>query len=140
MKSTNFLMQEHKFILRALDVLDAISASAERHGKLDEGDAVRVLDFLCWFGDAHHQAKEEEILFPALKGAAAAQKRPVQHMILEHEQERALIEQLQTAVSYPAQTSSVPRSGITFTKRTRFFLKSLVRCWIPPQTTKLWPG
>ena len=98
MKSTNFLMQEHKFILRALDVLDAISASAERHGKLDEGDAVRVLDFLCWFGDAHHQAKEEAILFPALKRAAAAQKRPVQHMILEHEQERALIEQLQTAV------------------------------------------
>jgi hemerythrin-like domain-containing protein len=98
MKSTNFLMQEHKLILRALDVLDAINASAERNRKLDESDTVRLLDFLCWFGDAHHQAKEEAILFPALKRAAAAQKRPVEHMILEHEQERALIEQLQTAV------------------------------------------
>jgi hemerythrin-like domain-containing protein len=91
-------MHEHKLILCALDVLDAMSASAERNGKLDENDIGRVLDFLRWFGDAHHQAKEEAILFPALKVAAAEQTRPVQHMILEHEQERALIEQIEGAV------------------------------------------
>ena len=98
MKSTKFLMQEHKLILRALDVLDAMSASAERNGKLDENDIGSVLDFLRWFGDAHHQAKEETILFPAFKRAAAAQNRLVEHMVLEHEHERALLEEMQTAV------------------------------------------
>lgn len=104
MKSTKFLMQEHKLILRALDVLDAISASAEKNGRLDEHDIGSVLDFLRWFADGHHQAKEEAILFPALTAAAAAQNRPVQHMMLEHEQERALIEQAETAV----RVSSIP--------------------------------
>ena len=98
MKSTRFLMQEHKLILRALDLLDAMSASAERDSNVDEADLGKVLDFLRWFGDAHHQAKEETILFSALKEAAGAQKRPVQHMILEHEQDRKLIEEIETSV------------------------------------------
>lgn len=98
MKSTKFLIQEHKLILRALDVLDAMSASVEGSGKIDEDDADKILDFLRWFGDAHHQTKEETILFPALKSAAAAQARPIQHMIHEHGQDRVLIEEMETAV------------------------------------------
>ena len=98
MKSTKFLIQEHKVILRALDVLDAMSTSVEGSGKIDEADADKILDFLRWFGDAHHQAKEEIILFPALKSAASAQDRPIQHMIHEHGQDRALIEEMETAV------------------------------------------
>ena len=98
MKSTKFLIQEHKLILRALDVLDAMSASVEGSGKIDEDDADKILDFLRWFGDAHHQAKEETILFPALKSAAAAHDRPIEHMIHEHGQDRALIEEMETAV------------------------------------------
>jgi hemerythrin-like domain-containing protein len=95
MRSTKFLIQEHKIILRALDVLDAMSAGAEAKQKLDEADVDELLDFLRWFGDGHHQAKEETILFPALKTAAAAQARSVEHLTLEHNQERALIEELE---------------------------------------------
>src|SRR5438034_2836989 len=98
MKSTKFLMQEHKLILRALDVLDNMAAWAEKNGGVDEADIGRILDFLRWFADAHHQAKEENVLFPALKRAAAAQNRPIAHMMLEHEQDRALIEEIETAV------------------------------------------
>ena len=98
MKSTKFLTQEHKLILRALDVLDNMAAWAEKNGAVDGIDIGSVLDFLRWFGDAHHQAKEDTILFPALKRAAAAQSRHVEHMMLEHEQERALVEQIETAV------------------------------------------
>src|SRR5262245_41904037 len=87
MKSTKFLMQEHKVILRALDVLDNLAAWAEKTGSIDEGDFANILDFLRWFADAHHQVKEETILFPAMKRATAAQRRPVDHMMLEHEQE-----------------------------------------------------
>jgi hemerythrin-like domain-containing protein len=98
MKSTKFLMQEHKLILRALDVLENIALFAEKNGAVDDADVGTVMDFLRWFADAHHQAKEEAILFPALRHAAAAQDRPVQHMMLEHEQDRALIEKIETAV------------------------------------------
>ena len=95
MKATTFLIQEHKLILRALDVLDAMSIVIEKAGTVKELDVEKILDFLRWFGDAHHQAKEETILFPALKSAAASQDRPVEHMTLEHDQERALIEDME---------------------------------------------
>jgi len=99
MKSTDFLIQEHKLILRALDVLDSISASVETAAKADQNDVDTILDFLRWFADAHHQAKEETILFPALKKASAgSQGRPVDHMILEHDQERGLLEDIETDV------------------------------------------
>lgn len=35
------------------------------------------------------------MLFPALKSAAAAQNRAVDHITLEHDQERALIEEIE---------------------------------------------
>lgn len=98
MRSTKFLIQEHKLILRSLDILDAMSASIQRSEPLDERDADTLLDFFRWFADAHHQEKEEAILFPAMKSAAAAEDRPVQHMTVEHERERALISEVETAV------------------------------------------
>jgi hemerythrin-like domain-containing protein len=70
-------MQEHKLILRALDVLDNMAAWAEKNGVVDDVDIANILEFLRWFADAHHQAKEETILFPALTRASAAQTRPV---------------------------------------------------------------
>jgi len=114
-------MQEHKFILRALDVLDNMAAWAQKNGAVDEVDIGNILDFLRWFADAHHQIKEETILFPALKRAAASQGRPVDHMMLEHERERALIEQIETAarlaripdfLSYADKLSSALRNHI----------------------------
>ena len=78
-----------------MDLLDAISASVEKTGTVEDPDIEKILDFLRWFADAHHQAKEETILFPALKSAAASQNRPVAHMTLEHDQERALIEDME---------------------------------------------
>ena len=96
MKSTDLLMQEHKVILRALDVLDAMADLIESTGKAEQSDVDKVLNFLRWFADAQHQAKEETILFPALKRAAATQDRPVEHMSMEHEQERAFVEDLET--------------------------------------------
>jgi hemerythrin-like domain-containing protein len=95
MKSADFLTQEHKIILRALDVLDAMSSSIEKNEVVDQPDIDKILEFLRWFADAHHQAKEETILFPALTRAAASQDRPVEHMTLEHDQERSLIEEME---------------------------------------------
>ena len=95
MKCTDFLIQEHKLILRALDVLDAMAGSIENSQAVEQGDIDKILDFMRWFADAHHQAKEETILFPTLKRAALSQNRPVAHLTLEHDQERALIEDME---------------------------------------------
>jgi hypothetical protein len=48
MKSTAFLIQEHKVILRALDVLDAMSASIEETETCELADIDKILDFLRW--------------------------------------------------------------------------------------------
>jgi len=96
MKSTQFLIQEHKLILRALDVLDAMSALIEKNVTVNLDAVGKILYFMRWFADAHHQAKEDTILFPAVKNAAASQGRPLSHMMLEHDQERSLIEEMET--------------------------------------------
>jgi hemerythrin-like domain-containing protein len=95
MKSTNFLTKEHKLILRALDVMDALAVFMDRGGKVDEEDVDRLLEFFRWFADGHHQAKEETILFPALKAAATEEERPIQHMMFEHNQERHSLDELE---------------------------------------------
>ena len=95
MKATSLLINEHKLILRALDVLDAMTGAAENTGALDRADIDAILDFLRWFADAHHQAKEERILFPALTRAAESQGRSVAHLVLEHGQERVLLEDIE---------------------------------------------
>ncbi len=95
MKATQYLIQEHKLILCTLDVLDAVGTSVEDMGTVKEPDVEKILDFLRWFADAHHQVKEERILFPALKQAAGSQGRSVEHLTLEHNQDRALIGELE---------------------------------------------
>ena len=95
MKATDHLIQEHKVILRALDVLDALAASVETEATVNTEDSDKILDFLRWFADAHHQAKEESILFPAMR-AHASENQSVQHMMFEHDQERQSIEDLET--------------------------------------------
>jgi hemerythrin-like domain-containing protein len=112
MKSTDFLIQEHKVILRTLDVLDAMSASIEKTATCDLADIDKILDFLRWFADAHHQAKEETILFPALKIAAASQSRPVDHMVMEHSRERCLVEELEKDLRLAKLTEFVTSANV----------------------------
>src|SRR5262245_41716543 len=95
MKSTELLTQEHKLILRALDVLDVMNGLIEKANTVEAADIDRILSFLRWFADAHHQAKEETVLFPALRRAASSQSRAVEHMMLEHNQERSLVEDIE---------------------------------------------
>jgi hemerythrin-like domain-containing protein len=111
MKSTELLMQEHKLILRALDVLDGLTASMEAQEQFEEDDVDRVLDFLRWFADAHHQAKEETILFPAIKASTTAEERPVRHMMFEHDQERLAIQELEKDVRLGKLSEFADRAG-----------------------------
>jgi hemerythrin-like domain-containing protein len=98
MKCTDLLFQDHVIILRALDIIDQMAANIEKGDPVHPVDIEDVLRFLRVFGDEHHQAKEESVLFPALLGVARLQHAPLRHMLFEHDQERSLIEGLEDAL------------------------------------------
>ena len=102
MRATELLMEEHEIILNGLRVLDALAARASR-GEAVPAKAVNgVLDFLSGFADAHHHAKEEGILFPAMEEAGFPRDAgPVGVMLHEHEPGRALIAALREAPAQP---------------------------------------
>lgn len=98
MKCTDLLMQDHKVILRALDVLDQMANRVQNDEPVENGDVEMILHFLRAFADDYHQGKEESALFPELLRSSAANQGPLRHMIFEHDQERSLVEGLEEAV------------------------------------------
>jgi hemerythrin-like domain-containing protein len=98
MKSTGLLSQDHKIILRALEVLQAVATRTERGEPVDAEDVRSLLRFLRVFADDYHQAKEESAFFPELMRACAANHDALRHMIFQHNQERSLVEGLEDAL------------------------------------------
>ena len=92
MKCTDLLIQDHKAILRALNVLEAMALHVERDQSVDDEDVETILRFLRTFADDHHQTKEESALFPELRRSCVAGEPSVRHMLFEHDQERSLVE------------------------------------------------
>jgi hemerythrin-like domain-containing protein len=99
MKVSDVLKNEHRLILRALDVLEAMALRTAQGEVLDKRDIHDIVAILKGFADRHHQGKEEAVLFPAL-----LQDRQQQYfeklcsLIFEHEQERSLATGLEEAV------------------------------------------
>jgi hemerythrin-like domain-containing protein len=92
------LIQDHKVILRALNVLEQMAERVGNDKPVDVGDIQILLGFLRGFADNHHQTKEESALFPELM-KTNANNRALDRMIFEHDQERSLVEGLQDALS-----------------------------------------
>ena len=99
MKATDLLMREHKYIIRALNVIQQMASNVE-HGKaLDDRDVEDIIRFLRLFADEHHQGKEEAVLFPAmLKASDPGHLATLRWMTFEHDQERSLVEGLEDAL------------------------------------------
>src|SRR5437763_1266334 len=77
MDPTQILRDEHVMIRAALRAFAALADKLERGGPFSEKLAAGALDFFANFADAHHHAKEERILFPALEpGRVCAPRRP----------------------------------------------------------------
>jgi len=95
MKARTLLLEDHRQILRVLNVLEEVTARVQRGQKPNEKDVKGVVEFLKGFGDSLHQGKEETILFPALLlGPGQKNHRKLGHLIFEHNQERTLINRL----------------------------------------------
>jgi hemerythrin-like domain-containing protein len=98
MRCTDILTEEHKIILRALDVLEQMAAQTEKDQPVEAQDVETLLHFLRVFADAHHQVKEESALFPELMRTTLANDGRVRQMSFEHDQERSLVEGLEDAL------------------------------------------
>jgi hemerythrin-like domain-containing protein len=96
-KCTDYLMQDHKIILRSLNVLQSM-ATTPNSEEIDQNDVAALLRFLRIFADEHHHGKEEGVLFPELMRSSEAQGGPLRHLLFEHNQERSLVEGLEEAL------------------------------------------
>jgi hemerythrin-like domain-containing protein len=98
MKCTDLLIQDHKTILRALDVLEHMAVRVQHGESIEREDVETILRFLRVFADDHHQVKEESALFPELRRTCCTQEPALRHMLFEHDQERSLVDALEDAL------------------------------------------
>lgn len=108
------LVGEHELIERAMDVLRRELEKLPENGH-DEFIIRRATDFLLEFGDHIHNKKEEEFLFPLMVKRNIPQDGPIRVMLLEHETERELLHDMQTASNGLSDISTEAR--IDFAKR-----------------------
>lgn len=89
MRPTDVLRDEHEHILRGCAVLHAMAERLEAGGEVDAKDAATIVDFIRFYADGLHHAKEEHVLFPALTDAGMPRNGgPVAVMLYEHDRGR----------------------------------------------------
>ena len=98
MKSTDLLIQDHKLILRCLDVLENIAMNVQQGGHADAKDVEAILRFFRGFADNYHLAKEESALFPEMLRTAPPPGSPLHHILFQHDQARSLVEAIEEAL------------------------------------------
>jgi len=99
MRATRILMEEHRYILRSLEVISEMADRTANGEDVDYRDVDGILQFLQAFGDDHHQEKEESILFPALLKASNAEEHEcLCRITFEHNQQRSLLEGIEDAL------------------------------------------
>jgi hemerythrin-like domain-containing protein len=87
MNPTDVLRDEHRVILRALDLLERAAAAS-----VPDGWWTTAVAWLRTFADRNHHAKEEAALFPAMiKAGVPSDGGPISVMLEEHAQGRTLV-------------------------------------------------
>lgn len=94
MMPTDMLRDEHRVILRALEVLEQAAERLANGGDLPEGWWAELIGWFRGVADQIHHAKEERYLFPAmaLAGVPATGGGPIVVMLEEHEEGRLLVQ------------------------------------------------
>jgi hemerythrin-like domain-containing protein len=99
MKATLILVEEHRYILRGLEVITEMADRVANGEEMEDRDVACILQFLQAFGDDHHQEKEEAIFFPALlKASNADEHECLCQITFEHNQQRSLLEGIEDAL------------------------------------------
>lgn len=99
-RASEDLKHEHEAVKIALNVLEKIASTIQRHENPDTNDLKEMVDFLILFADKCHHGKEEIYYFPALqKAGIPGNGGPIGVMLQEHEQGRLNIRQMKNSVS-----------------------------------------
>jgi hemerythrin-like domain-containing protein len=85
--ATAVLRLEHRFILRALAVLERVGRRLAYERRMDEAAARELVELLRVLDRSHH-AKEEDYLFPALRQKRLPEASPIAVMLAEHQEGR----------------------------------------------------
>ena len=108
---TAVLKEEHKLILRMIDLVEKNTRLAEAGRFSDWNFYVDAVDFIRNFADRFHHAKEEDILFKSLvENGMPAENSPVAAMLMAHDQGRAFVRNMETAArkALAGETDQVP--------------------------------
>lgn len=95
------LVQDHWFLRRALNALECFARECSSTGTVDRKDLTRFAEFLRFYGDVHHAAKEEDVLFPFLStsGVGRWEAGPLAEARRDQGQERYLMRVLEQYAS-----------------------------------------
>lgn len=94
MEATAILVHEHQVISQALAVLDAVALRLAAGEHVPPETLESLIEFFAVFADGCHHAKEEGILFPALKAGGAGDAGPMAQLLNEHAEGRRLVGRL----------------------------------------------
>ena len=101
-QATTILRQEHDAILRMLVLSEEAARKLDRGERCDPEILTGLNEFFRLFADRCYHSKEEELLFPLLeKKGLPREGGPISVMLFEHDEGRALIQQmLRSAEAY----------------------------------------
>ena len=96
---TQVMMDEHQLILRMITLVEKNTLKMEAGTFTDWNFYLDAIDFVRTYADRFHHAKEEAVLFIELvKNGMPEKSSPIEAMLMEHDQGRAFIKNLETAV------------------------------------------
>jgi hemerythrin-like domain-containing protein len=96
---TQALVEEHRLILRMIALLEQNAARTAAGGYDNWQFYLDGVDFIRNYADCFHHAKEEDVLFDALvRNGMPRDNSPVGAMLMEHDQGRAFVKAMETAV------------------------------------------
>lgn len=85
MRPTELLKEDHKFILRAIGVMNNVSGRIARSEQVSVDDMEKIVDFIRTFADKCHHGKEEDLLFVEMaKAGIPKEGGPIGVMLREH--------------------------------------------------------
>lgn len=107
LEGTQILRQEHEAILKMIGAAEEAASRLERREVVRQEMLAAILEFFQLFADQCHHGKEEELLFPLLESKGMRRDGgPTGVMLAEHEQGRALIQEMSAATeAYAAEPS-----------------------------------
>lgn len=96
---TQALVDEHRLILRMIALLERNALRTQEGSYSNWQFYLDGIDFIRSYADRFHHAKEEDVLFEALvKNGMPREHSPVAAMLMEHDQGRAYVLGMETAV------------------------------------------